>query len=254
MNSRQAKKLATSPQAMMRFKATGKLPEIWHPDSPLIRLLESISPRDRLQVRVIRLSPELGYTGNHLFHSAEQLLRWLKPPAGLVEGESCAAESCRIKAFTQEVTLDDLAKASQQFPETLLNNTKNKRRTAMRNIFIRLSIDEPENPADLTPKREEDLEQAGWYLCQVDDDLPDDKVANAVLDRFNSDIPVGELDYATFDVFDATGNPLDEDPDQESYELGDRATSPDRVDMPDWAEDGDLIAAKDEKPHDNSLG
>ncbi len=116
MNSRQLRKIATNPRAMMRFQATGKPPEMWNPDSPLTRLLENMSVRERLQMRAVRLNTGLGYTGDHLFHNAEQLLKWLKPPGGLVEGESCPAESRRIKSFRQQLTLNDLIDATQHVP------------------------------------------------------------------------------------------------------------------------------------------
>jgi len=100
----------------MRYQATGELPHVIQPDSPLIRLLENIPPRDRLQFEGVTLTNDLGYlaTSAH-FRTAAQLLRWLKPDEWM-EPASWPAESRRIKSFHNTLTLDDLAKHCRRFP------------------------------------------------------------------------------------------------------------------------------------------
>lgn len=77
-------------------------------DSPLIRLLESMPPRERLAWRGIRLHEDLGYLPAGTFETAAQLLRFLKPREWLVGGESTPAESRRLKAFQRPLTRADL--------------------------------------------------------------------------------------------------------------------------------------------------
>lgn len=108
MNSRQMRYLATNPRAMMEFRATGRLPRMVTPGSPLITLLESLSPRDRQAIRGVQLHPSLGYLGGIRFHTAEQLYRWLKPAPQMLEHESWPAESYRDKRFSRKLRLSDL--------------------------------------------------------------------------------------------------------------------------------------------------
>jgi len=108
MNSKQARYLARNPKAMIRYQTTGRLPQTFRPTSPLIELLESLSPRERLQITGIRLSPALGYQCSQTFANAEQLYRFLKPQAEMIEGEPFPAESMRIKRFAKRLTIDDL--------------------------------------------------------------------------------------------------------------------------------------------------
>lgn len=108
MNSRQASWIARHPKALMDYQTQGKLPRMVRPDSPLITLLESINPRDRLRIRGVRLSPKLGYQTAQQFQNAEQLYRWLKPRPEMIEGEPFPAESFRIKRFAKRLVSDDL--------------------------------------------------------------------------------------------------------------------------------------------------
>lgn len=116
--------LMRSPSAFAKFQATGQLPRTFKPDSPLIRLLEQISPRDRMAIRGVKIGPQLGYSGGPQFHTAEQALRWCKPCEELLETTSCSAESWRIKSFNQQLTLDDLLKCCTFVPEGIRERYK----------------------------------------------------------------------------------------------------------------------------------
>lgn len=107
----QLKHLARSPKAMMDFQMRGKLPNAVRPDSPLIRYLESISPRERINITNIRLSPSLGYQSGAQFSNAQVMLNYLKPSAWVVG--NYPAESYRIKAFSKQIT-KDLFQAAQR--------------------------------------------------------------------------------------------------------------------------------------------
>ena len=50
MNSKQLNHMMRHPTKWVRFQTTGALPRLIRLDSPLIRLLESIPPRDRLAI------------------------------------------------------------------------------------------------------------------------------------------------------------------------------------------------------------
>lgn len=115
LSSAQVKWISKNHRAFLDYQLTGKVPRTYWPDSPLIRLLESISPRDRLRICGVRLSPALGYSHTVRFHTAQQLLAWLKPRE-LIEGEPCPAETCRIKSFSNTLTLDDLKAHSASWP------------------------------------------------------------------------------------------------------------------------------------------
>ena len=116
-NPRQLRRLATNPADMMRYQATGKLPQGIKPVSPLIMLLERIGPRDLVAITGVTVDERLGYSGSRTFHTAAQALRWVKP-APEVFG-TFYAESWRIKAFARELCLEDLAACCTGFPEQL---------------------------------------------------------------------------------------------------------------------------------------
>ena len=62
--------LARNPRAMIEYQVTGREPRGGRPDSPLIRLLESISPRARIAIEGVRID-QLGYCTHHEFRNAE---------------------------------------------------------------------------------------------------------------------------------------------------------------------------------------
>lgn len=117
MHPKQMRHLMRRPQAFMRHQMTGQLPRMIRPSSPLITLLESLTPHQRLRYRGVRLSPALGYHTGHQFHNAEQLLRWMKPCDQMIEGEPWPAESFRDKRFAKTLTLEDLQRHCAQHPE-----------------------------------------------------------------------------------------------------------------------------------------
>ncbi|WP_312483441.1 hypothetical protein [Pseudomonas sp.] len=107
--------LARRPAAMSKYIATGVAPSLAEPDSPLIRLLKSIPPKDRAHITALRITSDLGYTGVHQFHTAAQALNWLVPPQPSTHHPS---QSHQIKGFKKVLTIDDLA-ASAIVPEDI---------------------------------------------------------------------------------------------------------------------------------------
>lgn len=127
----QIKRLLSKPAEMARFQMTGKLPQGVKPTSPLITLLEKISPRDRMLLTGVVVDQRLGYAGSRSFANAERALRWAKP-APEVFG-TFAAESWRLKAFNQELFLEDLVPCCSGAPEGLAGrNPLTKRPAASR--------------------------------------------------------------------------------------------------------------------------
>lgn len=106
MDSRTLHRLATNPKALMDFRATGRLPVSVKPKSPLITLLQSLHPRERVQIASVFVSEALGYTGARNFANAQQALNWLCPSGS----SSCpASQSWQNKRFQKVLTIDDLA-------------------------------------------------------------------------------------------------------------------------------------------------
>ncbi|MGF6281980.1 hypothetical protein ABH908_000533 [Pseudomonas frederiksbergensis] len=94
-----------NPRDMMRFQATGALPTPASPQSPLITLLDSISPRDRQRITAVVIGPQLGYQGLHRFHNLAQALNWLKPS---YTAKSYPSQSFQMRAFSKALTIADL--------------------------------------------------------------------------------------------------------------------------------------------------
>jgi hypothetical protein len=79
----QMKHLMRSPKAMMDYQLHRKLPNERQPNSDLIKYLESIPPRERVEMIGVRLSPKLGYQSNAQFANAQLMLNYLKPSPAL---------------------------------------------------------------------------------------------------------------------------------------------------------------------------
>lgn len=124
MNSKQLNHMMRHPAKWVKFQATGQLPRLVRLDSPLIRLLEQIPPRDRLAIRGLQLDQRLGYSGSRRWDNAEQALNWIRPAQEMIEGEFFPAESWRIKAFPGPVTLSTLLACAETFPEDILQRLR----------------------------------------------------------------------------------------------------------------------------------
>ncbi|WP_019583836.1 hypothetical protein [Thioalkalivibrio sp. ALE16] len=108
-----------NPRELIDFETTGRVPRPMRVESPLIDLLRTLSPRDRMCIEGIQLSPELGYHYAGFFRNAEVLLRWLEPDGEVFEGDTWPAESWRDKRFRQRLTLADLKPFVANWPEHL---------------------------------------------------------------------------------------------------------------------------------------
>lgn len=116
MNANDLNNLLKNPHAMMRFHATGRLPEVKVPSSPLIALLESLHPRERIRIKDLRMQPSLGYNGHQVFRSAEQALNWLKPAH---VQHSSVSDSYKLARFNSPLTIADLV-ACAQVPDDVI--------------------------------------------------------------------------------------------------------------------------------------
>lgn len=117
-HSKQMRILATRPSAMMRFQATGRLPQVEQPQSPLIHLLERIGPRARQCIEGVTLGPSLGYNTTQTFPNAEALYMWLKPHQW-VEPRRDMASRFKLAHFNKRLELSDLLDAARSYPQSL---------------------------------------------------------------------------------------------------------------------------------------
>ena len=107
------RRLATNPQAFVRWQTTGRLPRGEKPEGALIALLQAISPRDRIALRGVMVDRALGYNGSRQFGSAEQALRWAAPEAEVFG--SFPAKSWQVRTVVR-LTLDDLLAKTASAP------------------------------------------------------------------------------------------------------------------------------------------
>jgi len=119
MRPKQIKAIATSPMDYLRFATSGRVPRLVRPDGPLIALLRAITPRDRMQIRGLKVDSALGYAGSRMFATAEQALRWCAPDDEMLERESWPAESWRDKRFRGPLTIETLLGNAASYPEDL---------------------------------------------------------------------------------------------------------------------------------------
>jgi hypothetical protein len=128
MSNDQIRRLMSSPRAMMLFKATGKLPDaLLRPQSPLITLLDSIYPRDRLQITGVVIDHRLGYLGSRTFANAAQALNWLAPSN---RPEHLASESACDKRVKKVLSLEDL-RACAAVPDAVVVSWERRHRHSL---------------------------------------------------------------------------------------------------------------------------
>lgn len=107
------RQLIRNPKAMMDLQATGRLPQTPERDdpSPLARLLNSLTPRELLQITSVTVCPELGYQCRNTFRNAQQTLNWLYPDP--INGATYPADAVRDRRFESRrptLSIEDLAK------------------------------------------------------------------------------------------------------------------------------------------------
>ena len=124
----QLRRLATRPSDYVRFVTTGRLPHGIKPRSPLLDVLRAVSAHDRQALRGITIDERLGYAGSRSFASAAHAMLWLAPAPEVFD--TFPAESWRIKAFDQRLTLDDVVECCTQVPPGLAARYPNLRRPA----------------------------------------------------------------------------------------------------------------------------
>jgi len=116
MNPEQMSHLMRRAQAM-KHQMNGQLQRIITPRSPLLICWKAWAlERDYDSVACVRLNPALEYHCGLQFHTCEQLLRWLKPEAQMLENESWPAESYRDKRFNRPLSADDLKQFCADYP------------------------------------------------------------------------------------------------------------------------------------------
>ena len=128
MHSKQLQAITQSPRLAMRYQLCGEVPKMMTPRSPLIDLLETYTPHQRIRMIGIRVLPALGYTGGLTFRNGEQLYRWLKPEPQMLETDTWPAESRRIKTFRKKLTEADLRKHCQSWPEFIQTRKAGEKR------------------------------------------------------------------------------------------------------------------------------
>lgn len=117
------KYLTTHPNDMMKFQMTGRVPNSVCPDSPLISILMTLSPRERLDIKGLNIC-NLGYQNNQVWQNAEQLMRWLKPSSEVIG--NYIAGSYQNRRFQKQLSLQDIKDNAHSFPEYLNKRLSSK--------------------------------------------------------------------------------------------------------------------------------
>lgn len=120
VSSKQLRALTRDPAKLMRFQATGQVPRMIRPASPLISLLSSINPQDRARIVGLTVDAGLGYVESRCFHTAEQALNWVRPDSEMVEGESWPGESYRDKRFDKQLFLEDVLDRAASYADGVM--------------------------------------------------------------------------------------------------------------------------------------
>ena len=111
LTSRTIHRLAMQPWRAHEFIEDQK----FKASSPLITLLESLSPRDLVQITNVRVGIELGYEGCRFFGNGALALKWLQPAGS----GTPVSESWRNKRFQKRLTIENLAHCAR-IPDSIL--------------------------------------------------------------------------------------------------------------------------------------
>lgn len=125
MDHKTMRYLVRHPAKMMRYQATGKLPRLANPRSPLIDLLKSLYPSELCAIRNVTINLSLGYTGSRRFNTASQALDWLVPRQ---LSEDVASESWQDRRFHRSLSLEDLVAAGATVPERVSQDFERRNR------------------------------------------------------------------------------------------------------------------------------
>lgn len=113
------RQLIRNPKAMMDFQASGKLPEVpADPQSPLITLLKSLHPTERLRITGVTVDSRMGYQGRRTFANAAQALEWLCPAN---RPQYLPSESAQDKRFRRALGIDSLMECAN-VPESIIRD------------------------------------------------------------------------------------------------------------------------------------
>ena len=120
LTSRELHLLTTNPRAKQEYFRIGRVTVEGKqsPMTPLLVLICSIPPRDRLPIKGIHVCPGLGFTRVLHFQNASQLFNWLSP----AHGSYSAANASANKRFSETLTIDDLRTNSSEIPERILKD------------------------------------------------------------------------------------------------------------------------------------
>jgi hypothetical protein len=92
----------------MEFQTRGVLPRMKQQvKTPLHSLLNSLTPKEKHDLKYVQLSPKLGYRCTLRF-TVPQLLRWLGDGERFGEWEQRPCDSYAIRGFHKKLTLADL--------------------------------------------------------------------------------------------------------------------------------------------------
>jgi hypothetical protein len=105
-----------SGKRLMDFRHSGKRPTPSIPSSPLITLLETLTPRDRQEIKGVRITT-LGYNNGMVWANAEQLYRWIKPSSRVFG--SYPADGYMDRRFNKKLVVNDLLDSSTKYPDQL---------------------------------------------------------------------------------------------------------------------------------------
>lgn len=120
VSSKQLHALMRDPAKLMRFQATGQVPRMVRPQSPLITLLSEVNASDRVRIVGLTVDGGLGYLQSRQFQTAEQALRWVRPDVEMEERESWPAESYRDKRFDKQLYLEDVLDRASSYANGIM--------------------------------------------------------------------------------------------------------------------------------------
>jgi hypothetical protein len=109
MKNSQIKYMMRNPKSLMEHQMTGRLPSVRKPTrTPLWTLLDSMTPRQRIDIKGVVLSPKLGYQCNIQFGSAEQLFDYLGGHTEIVGNSRLPSEERIMAGFNKKLQISDL--------------------------------------------------------------------------------------------------------------------------------------------------
>ena len=118
MSNKQIRAMMRSPQKLIKFQMTGRLPsENKAPSTPLLELINKIPAGLWGRFIGVTIDHRVGFTGSRQFNSLHQVAQWIGHNKTIIDNQTMPYQSWTMRGFRQKVLLADLIDVCSKAPD-----------------------------------------------------------------------------------------------------------------------------------------